>query len=273
MVTDGPLVPFDAGKPSSPRIHDHFLGGKDNFAADREASARLAEVFPLTAVLARESREFTARAVRHAARQGVAQFIDVGCGMPASPATHEAALRAAPGARVAYVDIDPVVVAHAAARLARPGQVTAVPGDVRCPAGLLASPALTALIDTRQPYCVILAFILDFLRPEQAAQVMAELRDALPAGSFLALSIGIDQEPDLARDCAEALRDVARLYRHRREQVADYFTGLELVEPGMTQARYWRPDRPQAVTGPRPADVLAVLGRKPGHRPGPAPGA
>src|ERR1700757_2742247 len=108
-MEDDPLVPFDAGKPSTPRLHDYVLGGKDNFAVDRQIAAELTEVFPQIAMLAREVREFVARAVGYVAGQGVTHFMDVGWAMPASPATHEAASLASPGARVAYVDNDPVV--------------------------------------------------------------------------------------------------------------------------------------------------------------------
>jgi hypothetical protein len=154
------------------------------------------------------------------------------------------------------------VLSHAAALLARPGQVVVVPGDMRAPRDILASPALTALIDTSQPLCVVVALALDFIAPSRAAGVMAELRDAMPAGSFLVLSVGIDQDPDLARDWAQAYKPVARLYRHTREQVAGYFAGLELAEPGMTEARYWRSGQSRAAGETRRADILAVVGRK-----------
>jgi hypothetical protein len=261
-MADGPLVPFDAGKPSVARIHDYALGGKDNFAVDRELTAGLREIFPLGAVLARESREFQSRAVGYAARQGVVQFIDVGSGMPASPSVHEVAGLVSPDARVAYVDNDPVVISHAAALLARPGQVAAVPGDVRCPRDILASPGLTGVIDTSRPFCVILAMILNFIEPAQAAGVMAAFRDAMPAGSFLVLSFGInDNAPDLAKDFIKAY-SAAPVHQHSREQVTGYFAGLEVVEPGLIEARNWRPAQPQADAAPRSADALACVGRK-----------
>ena len=261
-MNDGPLVPFDAGRPSVARIHNYALGGKDNFAADRELTAELREIFALGAVLARESREFQARAVGYAARQGVGQFIDVGSGLPASPAVHEVAGLARPDARVAYVDNDPVVISHTAALLARPGSVAAVPGDVRCPEDILASPGLAAVIDTSRPFCLILAMILNFIEPAQAAGVMSAFRDAMPAGSFLALSIGVnDDAPDLAQDFIKAY-SAAPVHQHGREQVTGYFAGLEILEPGLTEARNWRPARPPADAGPRSADALACVGRK-----------
>ena len=263
-MVDDPLLPFDAGKPSPPRVHDYGLGGKDNFAVDREVAAQLEEILPIAGRLVRESREFVARAIDFVARQGVTQFIDVGCGMPAGPATHEVALKASPDARVAYVDNDAMVIAHAAALLAHPGEVVAVAGDARSPKDILASPELTALIDTGRPFCVILAFVLDFIHPAQAAEMMAAFRDAMPAGSYLILSIGSDQDPVVVQDLSVAFRDTLRLNRHSREQIAGYAAGLEVEEPGMISARYWRPSRPpRAEAGRRGADALAVVARKP----------
>jgi hypothetical protein len=261
-MNDGPLVPFDAGRPSVARIHDYALGGKDNFAADRELTAELREIFALGAVLARESREFQARAVGYAAQRGVSQFIDVGSGLPASPAVHEVAGLASPDARVAYVDNDPVVISHTAALLARPGSIAAVPGDARRPQDILGNPGLAAVIDTSKPFCLILAMILNFVEPAQAAGITAEFRDAMPAGSFLVVSIGVnDDTPDVAQEFIKAY-SAAPVYQHSREEITGYFAGLEIVEPGLTEARNWRPAHAPADAAPRPADALACVGRK-----------
>jgi hypothetical protein len=259
-------VPFDAGKPTVARGYNYALGGKDNFAADRELHAQMMEIFPLGDVLVRENREFLARAVEYVARQGVTQFIEVGSGMPASPATHEIASLVSPQARMAYVDNDPMVISHLNALQASPGQVAVVPGDVRCPGDILASPELTALIDPDQPIGLILTIILDYVEPAQAAKVMAELRDAMPDDSFVILSIGTNNNtPDLARNVIEAY-SAAQVHLHTREQVAGYLAGLELVDPGLTEARFWRVP-PPADDDPRPADLLAGVGRKaPGAR-------
>jgi hypothetical protein len=226
-------------------------------------AAALGEIFPLGMALARESREFQSRAVDYVARHGVTQFIDLGSGMPASDAIHEVAGRVSPGARVAYVDNDPVVISHAAALLARPGLVAAVPGDLRFPQDILASQELTDLIDVTKPFCVILTMILNFVGPDEASGIIATLRDAMPGGSFLMIALGVnDDEPAMARDFIQAFSP-ALVHLHSRAQIAGYFAGLELVEPGLTEARYWRvPVRP-ADGGPRPADALAGLGRKP----------
>jgi hypothetical protein len=262
-MLNGPLVPFDADKPSIPRIHDYVLGGKDNFTVDREIFAELAEVFPQITLLARENQEFVARAVGYVAGQGVTQFIDVGSGMPASPATHESAGLANPDSRVAYVDNDPVVIAHTAALLAYPGRVGAVPGDVRRPADILASPPLTALIDTSEPFCLVLSLILDYIPPGQAAETMAAFRDAMPTGSYLIMSIGINETAiDVARDFNKIHRAAAEVHLHSRKQIEGYCAGLKAVEPGLTEVRFWRPAHPQANLDPRSIDALAYVGRK-----------
>jgi hypothetical protein len=261
-MADGPLVPFDARKPNLARGYNYALGGKDHFAVDREQHAEVMKVFPLAEVLVRENREFLARAVGYVARQGVAQFIDVGSGLPASPGIHEIAVLARADARVAYVDNDPVVISHTAAVLARPGRVAAVPGDVRCPGDILASPALASVIDVGRPFCVILAVILDYVEPAQAEGIVAAFRDAMPAGSFLILSIGVnDNAPDVAQDVIRAYR-AARVHLHSRDQVAGYLAGLEVVEPGLTEARRWRPAQAPAAGDLRLADILAGVGRK-----------
>jgi hypothetical protein len=259
---NGPLVPFDAGRPNLARGYNYALGGKDNFAVDREQHAEVMEVFPLAAVLVRENREFLARAVGYVARQGITQFIDVGSGLPASPGIDEIAGLACADARVACVDNDPVVISHTAAILARPGQVAAVAGDVRCPGEILASPELASVIDVGRPFCVILAMILDHVEPAQAARIVAAFRHAMPTGSFLILSIGMNNNaPGVAEDVIKVYR-AAQIHVHSRDQVAGYLAGLEIVEPGLTEARHWRPAQAPTADDFRPADILAGVGRK-----------
>ena len=246
-------MPFDAAKPSIARAYDYALGGKDNFAADRELVARMLEVFPLSVVLTRENRQFLARAVEYVSGQGVRQFIDVGSGLPTSPSTHEVAGHLSPDARVVYVDNDPVVITHLAALTAsRHPWVTVVPGDARHPEAILASPALTALIDLSQPFCVILGIVLDFTEPAAAADITAAFRRAMPPGSFLIISIGINNDtPDVARRVIETY-SAGTVNVHTREQIAGYFAGLEIVAPGLTEARFWRPPVEQAGADSRP---------------------
>ena len=263
-IVDGdPLLPFDAGQPNVARAYDYALGGKDNFAADRELVARMLEVFPLSTVLARENRQFLARAVGYVARQGIRQFIDVGSGLPTSPSADEVAGQISPDARVVYVDNDPVVISHLAALPARRGRVIAVPGDARRPEAILAGPGLTAMIDLGQPFAVILGMVLDFVEPATASDITAVFRRTMPPGSFLIISIGINNNtPEVARRVIETYT-AATVHVHRRDQITGYFEGLELAEPGLTEARHWRPPPAQPPAGSRTADVLAGVGRKP----------
>jgi hypothetical protein len=255
------LVPFNASKPNIARAYDYMLGGKDNFAADRELAARMLEIYPLAGVLARENRAFLARAVEYVSRQGVAQFIDVGSGLPTSPSTHEAASGVNPSARVVYVDNDPVVITHTSALPAAGHSVAAVPGDVRRPDLVLASAELTEMISLDEPVCVILAMILHFFEPAQAGDIVARFVRAIAPGSFLIISVGINNAPGLA-DRVTTAYTAGALHVHDRHQIAGYFTGLEVVEPGLTEVRRWRPTRLAAVTPSRPADVLGGVGRK-----------
>jgi hypothetical protein len=265
-VNSEPLVPFDAGKPSIARAYDYALGGKDNFAADRELHARVLEAFPLGMMLVRENRQFLARAVDYVSREGVRQFIDVGSGLPTSPSTYDMASRVNPDARVAYVDNDPVAISHITALPASRsrGRVAAVPGDVRRPGEILASSALTSVIDLTKPFCVILGVILDFVEPDEAADSVAVFRHAMPPGSFLVISIGINNDtPDVAKRVIEAYT-AGTVHVHSREQIAGYFAGLEIVEPGLTEARFWRSPESETEADARTASLLAGVGRKAG---------
>jgi O-methyltransferase involved in polyketide biosynthesis len=262
-MSDKPLVSFDTSKPNIARAYDFMLGGKDNFAADRELAAKLLEIYPLAGALARENRGFLARAVDLVSRHGVNQFIDVGSGLPTSPNTHEVASAVSEGARVVYVDNDPVVISHARALLAEEGNVAAVPGDARRPEEILASPALAAMIDLNKPACVILTMILHFLESSQAQHIVSTFVRALAPGSFLIISVGVSNHaPDLS-DRVTTAYTAGALHEHDRQQIAGLFTGLEILEPGLTEVRNWPSTQPDTVTPERPADVLAGVGRKP----------
>lgn len=261
-----PLVPFDPTRPNVARVYDYLLGGKTNFAADRDEAARLLKVYPLLGDLAGENRQFLARAVRYVARQGVTQFIDVGAGLPTSPNTHEIAQQTDLTARVAYVDNDPVVITHARCLLAKSPGVVAVPGDLRDPDAILASPALTGLIDLAEPVCVLLIAVLHFLDTPTAAKVTAAFTRAMAPGSYLVLSVGHADPGNTA--AIHRAYTAARLHHHAREDIGAFFSGLDLIPPGLVDARSWHP--PSAgLPGPGPrgaeraATVLAGAGRKP----------
>jgi O-methyltransferase involved in polyketide biosynthesis len=266
-MSDKPLVSFDTSKPNIARAYDFILGGKDNFAADRELAAKLMEIYPLAGALARENRAFLVRAVDHVSQHGVSQFIDVGSGLPTRPNTHEVASGVSEDARVVYVDNDPVVISHARALLAEEGKVAAMPGDARRPEEILASPALAAMIDLNKPTCVILAMILHFFEPGQAQYIVSTFARAVVPGSFLIISVGVNNHaPDLG-DRVTTAYTAGALHAHDRQQIAGYLAGLEIVEPGLTEVRTWPSARPDTVTPERPADVLAGVGRKPAPAP------
>src|SRR5438876_1126134 len=183
------VADFDPTTPSIARVYDYLLDGKDNFAADREGAQRLLAVAPLAAEVTRENRQFLARAVAWAANQGIGQFIDLGCGMPTVPNTHETARAIAAGARVAYLDNDAVVLSHLHALAAKenPG-VTVVDGDVREVATVLG--AVAAGIDLSAPACLLMGFLLHFFAPDAARDLVARYVPALAPGSYVVLSVG-----------------------------------------------------------------------------------
>src|SRR5690242_3165125 len=164
------VEPFDPTKPNIARVWDFWLGGKDNFAVDRDLAQKLLEVHPPSAQMARENRRFLGRAVDYVAACGVWQFIDVGAGLPTAVNTHDIAQEAAPDARVAYVDNDPVAITHARSLLTRP-EVIAVPGDMRDPGRVLADASLRDLISIGEPACVILSAVQHYADADTARGV------------------------------------------------------------------------------------------------------
>jgi O-methyltransferase involved in polyketide biosynthesis/DNA-binding HxlR family transcriptional regulator len=251
---------IDLTKPSIARVYDYWLGGKDSFRPDRELAEKLTEVLPLAPVLARENRAFLGRAVGYVAAQGVGQFIDVGAGLPTSPAVHEIARSHSPGARVLYIDNDPTVITHARALLAGEG-VGVAAGDIGDPQAVLTAPELTRLIDLSQPCCIILAAVFYFFAPEQAARIARAFTAALAPGSYLILSVGTGGDPDLRSRYVNAYT-ASTMHYHSPEQVAGYFGDLDLVDPGLTDARYWRDQPGQDTAGKRPVILLAGIGVK-----------
>jgi O-methyltransferase involved in polyketide biosynthesis len=255
-------VEFDTGSPNIARVYDYMLGGKDNFAADREQAGKLLEIYPLVAQMARENRSFLERAVAYAADSGIGQFIDVGAGLPTRPNTHEVAQWKNPGARVAYVDNDPMVISHARHLLARAAGVAAIPGDLTDPDAILASPELAAVIDPAQPVCVLLVSVLHFLDSAAAARAARAFSAAMAPGSYLVISAGTVTDPGLDAEMSRAY-DAAPGYNHSPGDIKGYFEGLELIPPGLTDARVWVPGAYALELPPRPAGFLAGIARKP----------
>ena len=259
-------TPFDTSAPNIARVYNYWLGGKDHHAADRQAADSVLADFPEVALVARANREFITRAIRHVSAQGIVQFIDIGAGLPASPAVHEAAQEITADARVAYVDNDPLVLAHARALLAGGPGVAVVNGDMREPEAILGSRALRSLIDLDQPVCVLLASVLHFLPADQADTTVTALRKRMSPGSYLIISAGTSTgtDPQLIRCLQSAYADAAPVTGRTADEIAAWFEGFSLARPGLVDVRAWRPSGPRRL--PRPevsrARFLAGVGRK-----------
>ena len=248
------------------RVYDYWLGGKDNFAADREAAERVLAVTPGLRWRVRANRAFLGRATRFlAADAGVRQFLDIGTGIPTEDNTHEVAQRAAPDARVVYVDNDPIVLLHAQAllRSTPQGATDYLQADLRDP-GLILDRA-AGVLDFGQPVAVMLLGVLHLIADsEDPWAIVAQLMAAVPPGSYLTIS-----HP--AIDIHRAQAEAQRVYNERvatpqtlrtREQVARFFTGLDLVEPGLVQVHQWRPD-PDDFGPEGVVSAHGAVGRKP----------
>ena len=263
--TDPPEI--DATVPNSARIWNYWLGGKDNYPVDREVGDEYRAIYPEIVQVARASRQFLARAVLYLAGEAqVHQFLDIGTGLPTFNNTHDVAQRVAPGTRVVYVDNDPVVLAHARALLTSTKAVTAyVDADLHDPDEILAAAGRT--LDFTRPIGLMMLGILGHIGDDdEARSIVKRLLDALPPGSYLTICDGTN---DLFEAGVEAQRlyneSGAVPYRLRSaQQIADFFEGLELVEPGVVSCPRWRPD-PVAIGRDLPSemDQVAGMGRKP----------
>jgi O-methyltransferase involved in polyketide biosynthesis len=239
MRKDVPVRALDSGRPNIARVYDFWLGGKDNFAADRELAALMTEMYPPWVQVCRDNRAFVGRAVTWAAGQGIGQFLDLGAGLPTHPAVHETARALNPAARVCYVDNDPVVVRHAKAMLAGPDGIAATAADLTDPAAVWDSPAVRAVLDPAEPMCLILALILHFLEADQARRVAAGYASLAAPGSALVISVGRNDDPQMWAQI-HSRYTAGELYNHTRDETASFFGGLGLVPPGLVPAHAWR---------------------------------
>jgi len=257
---------IDLSRASCVRVHDYMLGGKDNFAADREFGEQIVATVPQARWIVREARAFLERAVRYCAEQGVRQFLDLGSGLPTTDSVHEVAQRVDPACRVVYVDNDPMAVAHAQALLATglPG-IAAIRGDARRPADILDHGEVRALIDFSRPVAVLMGCVLHYFTDEDdPAGVIARFMEAAASGSHLVLSHGTnDMLPEESAQVSEFYRGIAMpLILRNRDEFGALLAGLELVEPGVVFTTEWRP--PHEVDDPGRAGIYAGVARKPG---------
>ena len=251
---------FDPSKPNIARVWDYWLGGKDNFAADRELAEKMLEVHPVSALMARENRQFLGRAVRYVTNAGIKQFVDVGAGLPTAVNTHDIAQGTDPQARVAYVDNDPMVISHARALLANGPGVIAVPGDMVNPEAILADQNLRELIDLAEPVCVILSGVLHFADAVTARDVAGTFAEAIVPGSYMIISVGSGSQAEW--DTFTAAYNAAPIYGHSPQQILSFFDGLELVSPGVVPVRGWDSEIPAQHLKDR-ATFLGGVARKP----------
>jgi nucleotide-binding universal stress UspA family protein len=249
------------------RVYDFMLGGKDNFAADRALAGAVSAVMPSAPFMARANRAFLGRAVRYLAEEaGIRQFLDIGTGIPAAGNTHEVAQAVAPQSRVVYVDNDPIVLAHARALMTSgaAGATAFIQADLREPDKILADPALRRTLDLGEPIALILVAILMYVRDEEnPGGIMSALLEALPSGSYLTISHpSADFSPEEAADAVAASERSGISFTPRTQaEVAAFFAGLELVDPGVVPVLAWHPD--STAPDPRAVYYYGAMGRKP----------
>ncbi|MFD1659526.1 SAM-dependent methyltransferase [Streptomyces caeni] len=236
---------IDTSRPHPARIYDYLLGGKDNYEVDQQAGDELAAAAPEVRMGLRANRDFLRRAVRYVVGEGVRQILDIGTGLPTSPNVHEIAHEVAPDVRVAYIDNDPIVKVHADALLSRSGSTSIVLADLRDPRAIVEHPDVRQVIDFDEPVALLLVAVVHFLTDaENPERIVTTLRDALPAGSFLVLSHATDDFADRSDAQAVYNKATASLNLRSRAEIERFFTGFELVEPGLAQVPFWRPDSP-----------------------------
>ncbi|MCL3995691.1 SAM-dependent methyltransferase [Streptomyces lavenduligriseus] len=252
---------IDISVPSVSRIYDYYLGGSHNFEVDREAARRAMQFMPGLPKIMQANRAFMRRAVRFAAGEGITQFLDIGSGIPTFGNVHEVAQAAVPGARVVYVDHDPVAVAHSEAVLADNDDADVIAADLLKPQEILTSPRLERLIDLKRPVALLLVAILHFVDDaDDPYGAVAGLREALAPGSLLILTHasyeGIPLPAERAEGAVDVYKDIRNpLIMRSRDEVARFFEGYDMVEPGLVQMPHWRPD-----SAPEDEDPYAFAG-------------
>ena len=260
-------VPLD--KPSPARMYDYFLGGYHNFEIDRRAAEQMVSLMPDIKLITRANRAFLRRVVTFLANQGVDQFLDIGSGIPTVGSVHESVHRINPAARIVYVDIDPIAVAHSEAILKDVPNTAVIQADARRPAQILEHPEVRRLLDFGRPVAVLLVALLQFVpNDEDASGMVRAFRDALSSGSYIAIAHGTDE--GVPRDIVEQgikiyARSTNPVTGRSRAQIAQFFEGLELIEPGLVFVPLWRPEDPNDIFLDQPERSINIsgVGRKP----------
>jgi hypothetical protein len=253
----------DLERPSTARIYDYMLGGLHNFAIDRQMAEQVLAVSPQIRLAAHANRGFLRRAVEYLAGAGIRQFLDLGSGIPTVGNVHEAAHRVAPEAKVVYVDADPVAVAHSLAIVEGDERITVVQADIRDPKAILTDPRVTGALDFSQPVAVLIVAVLHFVPDaDDPAGIVARLRDAIVPGSYIAISQVAAFPYELTPEqqaVADRYTKANAVALRTRDQIARFFDGLELVEPGLVDPAKWQADGDVTELVPN----FAGVGRKP----------
>lgn len=258
---------IDISVPSVSRIYDYYLGGSHNFEVDREAARKAMEFMPGLPKIMQANRAFMRRAVRFAADEGIDQFLDIGSGIPTFGNVHEIAQTARPGAHVMYVDHDPVAVAHSEAVLRDNEDADVIAADLLKPQEILASPQVRRLIDLNRPVALLLVAILHFVEDaDDPYGAVAELRDALAPGSLLVVTHasyeGIPLPEERAAGAVDVYKDIRNpLIMRSRDEIARFFEGYDMVEPGLVPMPIWRPDTAPEDEDPYSFSGFAGVGR------------
>lgn len=257
---------FDPRTPNSARIYDYFLGGKDNFAADREAAAQITRLLPEMPMVARENRRYLGRVIRFMVDAGIRQFIDIGTGLPTQGHVHETLQSVAPDARVVYVDHDPVVITHAQALIEGKGPTVVLQADLRNPDDILTDPKLTKLIDLERPVGILMLAVLHFIRDDdEVRHTISRLHKAVATGSYLAISHAL---PHARREIREELAAAYRVPltgapdQRTAAEIVALFDDWEIVEPGLVHLPVWHPELGLTRQDPEAVWIAGGVGRK-----------
>ncbi|MFI5782275.1 SAM-dependent methyltransferase [Nocardia sp. NPDC051570] len=265
---------IDTTKPHEARFYDYWLGGVDNYPADRALGDEIAAHVPTIRSMVRHNRGFLGRAVRYAiAELGITQFLDIGTGLPTARNTHEVAQEVDPAARIVYVDKDPLVLAHARALMAstREGKTAFIHADLHDPETILADPVLADTLDLSQPVAITLTMIMMYFRDSDNPHgIIGRLLDAVPSGSSLTLSHPTaDFNAAATEQAVQACEHAGiTMVPRTRAEIERLFTGTELVEPGVVTLEDWHPElaeepRFEVESSAGPAWIWAGVGRKP----------
>ncbi|WP_218002112.1 SAM-dependent methyltransferase [Microtetraspora malaysiensis] len=257
-----PLPPTFTTAPNVARMYDYFLGGKENFAADRAMAEKVLRLVPQVRTYARLNREFLVRATLFLAGEaGITQFVDIGSGLPTQRNVHEVAQQIAPGARVVYVDNDPMVLVHARALLATDAQTRVADADLRKPSSIVGHREVLNLIDWSKPVAVLLVAVLHSITDtDDPRRIIGELCAAMAPGSYLVIS-HVEQRPELVR-AADLYRNAnAPVVPRTAEEIAALLSGLDLVEPGLVRLPLWRPRELEMWPEELDAPLLGAVGR------------